>query len=159
MSSLDTPNPTHGTLVEEPVEGSSNPVESESEAAIAEAATPEASSDITPPEIAPPKSPPETSPDALLAHEQFEELDPLIPLADLIHGLTDYEKQRMNPETGQVLTVEQIKVDMPLELRVSVDDAGQVTLKGTAPTQRTETNVLPVFHQMQLRIVEDRHGQ
>ena len=144
MSSLDTPNPTHETIVE----GSSDSVESG--AAIAEDATPE-----TPPEIAPLESHPED----LLAHEQFEELDPLMPLADLIHVLTDYEKQRMNPETGQVLIVEQIKVDMPIELRVSVDDAGQVTLKGAAPTQRTETTVLPIFHQMQLRIVEDRHGQ
>ena len=150
MSSLDTLNPTHETIVEGPVEGSPDPVESvESEAAIAETATPEPS----------PETPPELPPDALLAHEQFEELDPLMPLADLIHVLTDYEKQRINPETGQVLTVEQIKVDMPIELRVSVDDAGQVTLKGAAPTQRTETTVLPIFHQMQLRIVEDRHGQ
>ena len=156
MSSLDTPNPTHETIVEGPVEGSPDPVESvESEAAIAEAATPEPPPELAPPELAPPESPP----DALLAHEQFEELDPLMPLADLIHTLTDYEKQRINPETGQVLTVEQIKVDMPIELRVSVDDAGQVTLKGAAPTQRTETTVLPVFHQMQLRIVEDRYGQ
>ena len=106
-----------------------------------------------------PETVPETVPAAPPAHEQFVDLDPLLPLADLIHPLTDYEKQRVNPETGQVLTVEQIKVDMPIELRVEVDESGQVRLKGSAPTQRTETAVLPVFHQMQLRIVEDRHGQ
>ncbi|WP_163664379.1 hypothetical protein [Adonisia turfae] len=104
-----------------------------------------------------------SSPDDLTGHEQFEELDPLLPFADLVHSLTDYEKQRVNSETGQVLTVEAIKVDMPIELRVTVDDAGQVTLKGAAPTQRTTTTVLPVFHRMQMRIVEDhgeeRHGQ
>lgn len=99
------------------------------------------------------------SDDAPTAQEQFEDLDPLLSFADLIHTLTDYEMQRVDPETGQVLTVEEIKVNMPIELRVSVDDAGQVTLKGAAPTQRTETTVLPVFHQMQVRIVEDRHGQ
>ncbi|EKU98900.1 hypothetical protein Lepto7375DRAFT_8233 [Leptolyngbya sp. PCC 7375] len=94
-----------------------------------------------------------------LAQEQFEELDPLLPMAELVHTLTDYEKQRVNPETGQVLTVEEIKVDMPIELRVTVDDAGQVTLKGAAPTQRTATTVLPMFHRMQLRIVEDRREE
>lgn len=105
------------------------------------------------------QAPPTAPPTAPTTHEQFEDLDPLLSFADLIHTLTDYEKQRVNPETGQVLTVEQIKVDMPIELRVEVDESGQVTLKGAAPTQRTETTVLPVFHQMQLRIVEDRHGQ
>ena len=102
---------------------------------------------------------PEKVSKAPTAREQFEDLDPLLPMADLIHTLTDYEKQRVDPETGQVLTVEQIKVDMPIELRVEVDESGQVRLKGAAPTQRTETTLLPVFHQMQLHIVEDRHGQ
>ena len=91
--------------------------------------------------------------------ERFEELDPLLPLAELVHTLADYEKQRVDPETGQVLTVEAIKLEMPVELRVMVDEAGQVTLKGAPPTQRTATTVLPVFHQMQIRIVEDRYGQ
>ncbi|MEM8808169.1 MAG: hypothetical protein AAGF01_19280 [Cyanobacteria bacterium P01_G01_bin.38] len=90
--------------------------------------------------------------------ESTADRDPLLPFAELIQSLTDYEKQRVNPETGQVLTVENIKVDMPIELRVSVNEAGQVTLKGAAPTQRTSTTVLPVFHRMQVHVVEDRHG-
>lgn len=106
---------------------------------------------------------PDAAPDMPIGNQQFAELDPLLPMAELVHTLTDYEKQRVNPETGQILTVAEIKVDMPIELRVTVDDAGQVTLKGAAPTQRTATSVLPVFHRMQLRIVEahgeDRHGQ
>ncbi|MEO1209368.1 MAG: hypothetical protein AAFX78_07480 [Cyanobacteria bacterium J06638_20] len=100
-----------------------------------------------------------TSPQSPNSIEPFEGSDPLMPVADLIHTLTDYEKQRVDPDTGQGLTVEEIKVNMPVELRISVDDAGQVTLRGAAPTQRTATTVLPVFHQMQLCIVEDRHGQ
>ncbi|MFG6107474.1 hypothetical protein U2F10_34915 [Leptothoe sp. EHU-05/26/07-4] len=103
-----------------------------------------------------------TSPDPIVtaatSSEQFEELDPLLPLADLIPTLADYEKQRVDPDTGQVLTVEEIKLDMPVELRVIVDEAGQVTLKGAPPTQRTATTVLPMFHQMQMHIVEARYG-
>lgn len=86
-------------------------------------------------------------------------IDALLPFSDLIATLADYEKQRIDSDTGQVLTVEAIAVHMPVELRVSVDDSGQVTLKGSPPTQRTETAVLPVFHQMKLRIVEARYGQ
>ena len=88
----------------------------------------------------------------------FDESDPLLPLADLLHTLTDSEKQRVDPATGQVLTVEQINVNMPIELRINVDEGGQVSLQGSAPTQRTKTTVLPVFHQMQVTIVEHRHG-
>ena len=88
-----------------------------------------------------------------------EELGLLLPLSDLLQTLTNYEKQHIDPETGQVLTVEQIQVNMPIELRVSVNETGQVTLKGSAPTQRTGTTILPVFHQMQLCLIEDRYDQ
>lgn len=97
--------------------------------------------------------------DAPSGHDSTEPVKSLMPFAELCHALTDYEKQRVDPETGQVLTVEKIKVDIPIELRVNVDDVGQVTLRGSAPTQRTETSVLPTFHQMQLTVVEVRHGE
>ncbi|MGI9284451.1 MAG: hypothetical protein ACR2P1_03630 [Pseudomonadales bacterium] len=100
----------------------------------------------------------EPAPQEVTAPWQFDDLDPLAPIADLIHSLTDYEKQRVDPETGQVLTVEHIKVDIPFELRVSEGEGGLVTVEGSAPSQRTATSLIPVFHRMQLRIVEDGNG-
>ena len=88
----------------------------------------------------------------------FKDLDHMGSIAGFIHSLTDYEKQRYEPKTGQLQEVEQIKVDMPIELRVSEDEAGQVLVAASAPSQRTETTVVPVFHRMQLRIVKDRDG-
>ncbi len=88
----------------------------------------------------------------------FKDLDYMGSIADFIHSLTDYEKQRYEPKTGQLQEVEQIKVDMPIELRVSEDESGQVVVKASAPSQRTETTHVPVFHRMQLRIVKDRDG-
>ena len=46
----------------------------------------------------------ETTPEEMTASQEFEKIDPLLPFAELIDSLTDYEKQRFNPETGQVLT-------------------------------------------------------
>lgn len=100
----------------------------------------------------------ESAPEEVTAPRPFADFDALAPIAELIHSLTDYEKQRVDPETGQVLTVEHIKVDIPFELRVSEGEGGLVTVEGSAPSQRTATTVVPVFHRMQLRIVEDING-
>lgn len=119
------------------------------------------------------RDPERVSPDALEAIETFAEpalekitaskqsddLDLLVPIAEMIHSLTDYEKQRFDPETGQLLTVDKITVEIPIELRVSEGETGRVTIEGSAPSQRTETTVLPIFHHLQLRIVKDPHGR
>jgi hypothetical protein len=75
--------------------------------------------------------------------------------ASLIDELANHGMTMDDPITGLNLTIEQIKINMPIEFNVNVEDTGQVTLWGTAPTQRTETTFLPVFHQMQLRIVRE----
>lgn len=141
-----SPNPTTS---EPPVDGDS------------ERLFPDASEtkETTPDELAAKDASTEPAQGEVAAPAPFDDLDPLAPIADLIHSLTDYEKQRVDPETGQVLTVEEIKVDVPIELRVSEGEAGLFTVEGSAPSQRTETTVLPVFHLMQLRIVKDRDGR
>ncbi|MBE7383758.1 MAG: hypothetical protein F6J95_020370 [Leptolyngbya sp. SIO1E4] len=88
----------------------------------------------------------------------WDEDDPLLPFDQLVSHLADYDKQLVDPATGQALTVEQLQVDMPIELRVTVEDDGSVSLNGAPPTQRTETTILPVFHQMKLRIVREDYS-
>ena len=53
------------------------------------------------------------------------------------------------------MTIEQLQVDMPIELRVSVAEDDTVTLHGSAPTQRVATTILPVFHRLKLRVVRE----
>jgi hypothetical protein len=81
--------------------------------------------------------------------------DILMPFANFVQDLADHSLQVADPISGQALTVDTIKLNLPIEIRVEVDDAEIVSLKGSPPTQRTETTILPVFHQMQLRIVLD----
>ncbi len=83
--------------------------------------------------------------------------DILMPFATFVQDLADHSLQVADPISGQALTVETMNLNLPIEIRVEVDDAGAVTLKGSPPTQRTETTILPVFHQIQLRIAQD-HG-
>ena len=97
--------------------------------------------------------------DTAAASSPWTEDDPLLPLDQLISHLADYDKQWVDPATGQALTVEQIQLAMPLELRVTVDEKGSVSLHGAPPTQRTETTVLPVFHQMKLTLVCEEHAE
>lgn len=85
----------------------------------------------------------------------------LLPFARLIHDLTNFEVQVADPQHSQVMTIEQVRVELPIELAVGVDEDGHVQLKGGPPTQRTETTFLPVFHRMGLRLVKDesKHRQ
>ncbi|BAZ11125.1 hypothetical protein NIES4071_29510 [Calothrix sp. NIES-4071] len=81
--------------------------------------------------------------------------DVLLPFSQVINQLADYEMYIEDPVFGQSLSVESIKIDMPVEIRVSFDDNGEVALKGSAPTQRTETTILPVFHRIKIQICQD----
>jgi hypothetical protein len=77
-------------------------------------------------------------------------------IADLITQFTDYPKLNVDPETGYVMTTEQVTVDMPVELKVAVNPNGTVkNLKGSPPTQLVKTTIMPVFHHMRLRIVRE----
>ncbi|MBW4419904.1 MAG: hypothetical protein KME13_11845 [Myxacorys californica WJT36-NPBG1] len=79
----------------------------------------------------------------------------LTPFAQLVEKLTDYEKQIGTPKLGCVMTIEQLTVDMPIELKVTVNPDGTVQVKGSPPTQLVNTTVMPVWHQMRLRIVRE----
>ncbi|MEG5173074.1 hypothetical protein [Microcoleus sp. B3-D7] len=77
----------------------------------------------------------------------------LTPFAQVIDKLVDYGDPLENPITGQALKISEVKVAMPLELRVEPKAAARVALKASAPTQKTETTIMPVFHRLTLRIV------
>ncbi|NJR31209.1 hypothetical protein HC762_00150 [bacterium] len=79
----------------------------------------------------------------------------LMPFSQLVEELTNYQKQQLDPNTGLAVTIEQLTVDMPIELKVTANNDGTVNLKGSPPTQLVKTTVMPVFHQMQIRIVRE----
>lgn len=81
--------------------------------------------------------------------------DPLIPVSELISNMARFIGQIGDPDSGQVLTVEQLNFDLPVELQLEIDDQGRLNLKAAPPTQQIETSVMPVFHQIKLSVVKD----
>ena len=80
------------------------------------------------------------------------------PLADVMDQLTGWEEPLEDATLGHRLTVDALKLNMPVELRVEVDDGGDIIVKGAAPTQTVETTVMPVFHRMRLCLEVDEEG-
>jgi hypothetical protein len=91
----------------------------------------------------------------IIEHQDAGDDDVLMSFANFVQDLADHSLQVADPISGQSLTVDEMKLNLPIEIRVEVDAAGIITLKGSPPTQRTETTILPVFHQMQLRIAQN----
>ncbi|HEY0997799.1 MAG TPA: hypothetical protein VGD77_17550 [Gemmatimonadaceae bacterium] len=84
----------------------------------------------------------------------------LPPLGTLVAGFADVDaviaeatSGAADSGTGRALSIAQLALETPVELELTVDEAGRVTaLGGSTPTQWTATTVLPVFHTMRLRI-------
>lgn len=81
--------------------------------------------------------------------------DILMPFADLVQELVAYNGYLEDPASGHAMTIERVKLNMPVEIRVTVDDDGTIRLKGSPPTQLTETTIMPVFHQLQMEVMRD----
>ncbi len=81
--------------------------------------------------------------------------DYLVPPSELIKQLSDLTDRLEDPESDYALEIERVNVELPLELNIAVDDEGTITFHGSAPTQTTETTILPVFHRLSLQIVPD----
>jgi hypothetical protein len=74
---------------------------------------------------------------------------PLPPLAELVAALADLEGDVdavSLDETG----LDEIRVGLAVELVVGGGEDARV--RGSTPTQWTETTVMPVFHRLRLRI-------
>ena len=78
------------------------------------------------------------------------------PLAEVVEQLTGWDEILADPQTGSTMHVEAVKLEMPLELRIQADQTGKLSLNGSAPTQTTETTIMPVFHRLKLRVEVDR---
>jgi hypothetical protein len=76
-----------------------------------------------------------------------------MPVSQLVGKLTDYPKFIADRQTGLAMTIEQLTVNIPIELKVIVNPDGTVNIKGSPPTQLVQTTVMPVFHHMRLKVV------
>ena len=87
---------------------------------------------------------------------ELEDNEVLISFADMMQQLVDYGEPLEDPLSERTMAIEKVKVEMPVEIKVLVDDDGQASLKSNAPTQSTETTIMPVFHRLKLTVELDR---
>jgi hypothetical protein len=86
-------------------------------------------------------------------NNSLEDNNILAPLSETVEQLADLTDPLEDPVSGQTFQIEQVTVNLPIELNISVNDEGNVTLRSSAPTQTTETTIFPVFHRLNLQII------
>jgi hypothetical protein len=90
---------------------------------------------------------------------------PLLFISDLVGELREHSGRvsgAADLETAIQMTIEEIELDIPFELRVRHGAGGLLDLRGGPPTQRVETTVFPVLHRLRLKMTRasaDRNSE
>jgi hypothetical protein len=77
----------------------------------------------------------------------------LPPFADLVAGLADVDIDA-DLDPARAMDVERVTLALPVELTVVPSDDGGVRVRGSTPTQYTETTVMPAFHRLTLHLTK-----
>jgi hypothetical protein len=89
-----------------------------------------------------------------------DEIDEDLPeLATMVFNLVGDAVAEMPPVDGPFpsMRVESVTLELPVELRVRATTTGP-RLLASPPLERIETTILPVWHRLTLRVVEDHAG-
>lgn len=79
----------------------------------------------------------------------------LHPVSATFASLADLDGRLVDDELGISMHVEEVKLELPIELDVAVEEDGRVLLASAPPTQHVETTYMPVFHQLRLTVTPD----
>lgn len=85
--------------------------------------------------------------------EPVREFEFLSPIVNFVTGFTDIVDEMRNEEVGIACSVTNVKIELPVEIGVEVDDNGNVSLASAPPTQQIETTIFPVLHRMRIVLV------
>ncbi len=86
--------------------------------------------------------------DAPFEDDRFVEALP--PFADVVTGIVALEPDE---SSSGGLDIELLRVSLPVELEIRLDETGALQVGGAPPLFRTRTAFTPVYHQLTLRIV------
>lgn len=89
---------------------------------------------------------------------ETDELDAARPLSEIVSGLASFIRQVGGRAEGATLTVEELDVRLPCELRVGSDGASVTRIEGAFP-ERTGTSFAPILQLLRLRVVRDHAGR
>ena len=78
----------------------------------------------------------------------------LVSFAELVAGFSPDEDELVSEVVGAGrMRVERVTLDLPVEIEVAVDAAGEIRLGSSPPTQHVATTIMPVLHRLRMRIV------
>jgi len=81
--------------------------------------------------------------------------DALPPFAALIAALGDVDEadeDEYAEARARIMDVDRITLTLAIEMSVEPAEAGSLRVRGSTPTQWTETSVMPVFHKLTMHI-------
>ena len=83
-----------------------------------------------------------------------------LPFSEFIEELSDLEGKLIDSEGDEVINMEIERVDMqlPMQIDLTVDENGNVSIGGVPPLYYVETTFMPVFHQLSLRLEPAKHN-
>ena len=81
----------------------------------------------------------------------------LRPAAELVSGLSEFVGQVGGPQEGVVLTVQDLRVALPVELAVEAGADGLLAVLASPP-ERTATSFGPILGRLSIHVVLEEEG-
>ena len=76
----------------------------------------------------------------------------LVLFSDFILGLTDMSLKEEAEESMQIIIMEALKLDLPMDIDLTEDEDGNIIIGAGPPVHRTETSYKPNYHQIKVTL-------
>ncbi len=76
----------------------------------------------------------------------------MLEMSELVAEMTDIDGYIEDIEMGTSMSLEYVEMDMPVQLDIDVLEDGSLSLGGAPPLYYVATTILPVFHQLKVKI-------
>ena len=76
----------------------------------------------------------------------------MLEMGEFIVQMSDFNGHLFDPDSLTSFQLEEVDLSMPVQLDLLVQDDGAVTLGGSPPLYYADTTILPVFHQLKVKI-------
>ena len=76
----------------------------------------------------------------------------MLEWSEFISQMTEVDGYLRDDEMGTAMQLEMVEMSMPIQLELHVGEDGQVILGGSPPLYYVNTTILPVFHQLSIKI-------
>ena len=83
-------------------------------------------------------------------HELIDES--MLEWSEFISQMTEVDGYLRDDEMGTAMQLETVEMSMPIQLDLHVGEDGRVILSGSPPLYYVDTTILPVFHQLSIKI-------